>query len=206
MPKTDATKPRKRPRQARSKVTVDAILTAAARILVDVGYDRANVNEIARRAGVSIGSLYQYYPTKEALMNAVVERHAQTVLAAFQDGLPDFAQLPPRDAVRAVVRRGLAVFATDPSLRRVIREVPKLSGATASPDWDESFEIAIAEFIRYHRAAFRPKSVDDAAKIVRVAVESIAISYAADAPEKLKSEALVAEVLDMVERYLLVDR
>ena len=60
------TSPRRRPRQARAQATVDAIVKATARVLVDEGYDRASTNRVALAAGVSIGSLYQYFPSKEA--------------------------------------------------------------------------------------------------------------------------------------------
>ncbi|MBE9008662.1 helix-turn-helix transcriptional regulator [Pseudanabaenaceae cyanobacterium LEGE 13415] len=61
---------RKLPQQGRSKLTVDAILTATAHILIEDGYDKASTNRIAERAGISIGSLYQYFPNKESLMVA----------------------------------------------------------------------------------------------------------------------------------------
>jgi AcrR family transcriptional regulator len=60
------TNPRKLASQERSRVTVDALLGATARILVKDCYDRASTNRIAHLAGVSIGSLYQYFPSKEA--------------------------------------------------------------------------------------------------------------------------------------------
>lgn len=70
MPRKIRTSPRKLPQQERSKVTVDAILIAAAHILTENGYDNASTNRIAERAGVSISSLYQYFPNKEAIMTA----------------------------------------------------------------------------------------------------------------------------------------
>ncbi|PMB09477.1 TetR/AcrR family transcriptional regulator [Fischerella thermalis CCMEE 5273] len=69
------TNPRKLPQQERSKITVDAILTATARILVKDGYAKTNTNRIAELAGVSIGSLYQYFPSKEAIIAALIECH-----------------------------------------------------------------------------------------------------------------------------------
>jgi len=65
MSRKPRTTPRKLPQQDRSKVTVEAILTAAAHILTEHGYDNTSTNRIAERAGVSIGSLYQYFPNKE---------------------------------------------------------------------------------------------------------------------------------------------
>ena len=77
MPNKPPTKPRKLPKQSRSRVTVEAILAATTHILVEEGYDKANTNRIAERAGVSIGSLYQYFPNKKSLITALMDQHAQ---------------------------------------------------------------------------------------------------------------------------------
>src|SRR5262249_60315502 len=71
------TNPRKSASQERSRLTVDAILEATTRVLIKEGYDRASTNKIAAVAGVSIGSLYQYFPSKEALVAAVIDPHTQ---------------------------------------------------------------------------------------------------------------------------------
>lgn len=68
--------PRRTPRQARSKVTVDALLEAAARVFKREGF-AATTNRIAREAGVGIGSLYEYFPDKHALLLALAERHVE---------------------------------------------------------------------------------------------------------------------------------
>jgi AcrR family transcriptional regulator len=69
--------PRKRPRQARAEETVESIIEAAAQILETDGIEGFNTNAIARRAGVSIGSLYQYFPGKDALTVALIQRETQ---------------------------------------------------------------------------------------------------------------------------------
>ena len=66
--------PRKTPRQARSKATVHAILEAAARILETQGADAVTTNAVADRAGVSVGSLYQYFPSKEAIFAELIRQ------------------------------------------------------------------------------------------------------------------------------------
>src|SRR5262249_12927282 len=76
---TPAIFPRNRPRQQRSQATVDAILGAAAQVLVKHGYDRANTGLIAETAGVSIGSVYQYYPNKEAVFSALLEQELEAL-------------------------------------------------------------------------------------------------------------------------------
>jgi AcrR family transcriptional regulator len=74
-------KPRKRPKQARSAATVDAIVEAAARILEVEGFEGFTTNAIAQRAGVSIGSLYQYFPTKDAITRALIARQRDALLS-----------------------------------------------------------------------------------------------------------------------------
>ena len=75
---------RKQPRQARSAAMVEAILEAAARILETEGLAAFNTNAIAEKAGVSIGSLYQYFPTKEAMLTALVRRSRAELMAEIQ--------------------------------------------------------------------------------------------------------------------------
>ena len=79
---TDRIRPRKRPSQARSQRTVDAILKAAAQVFSRRGYAATTTNHIAERAGVSIGSLYEYFPSKDALLAALMEAHIEEADAA----------------------------------------------------------------------------------------------------------------------------
>ena len=75
---------RKLPKQARSQQRVDTILDTAAQLFEEVGYESATTNEIALRAGVPIGSLYQFFTNKDAILNALVERYVWPGL----DGVP----------------------------------------------------------------------------------------------------------------------
>ena len=70
---------RKQPRQTRSQVTVDAVFEASIQVLLSDGPRRLTTTRVAERAGVSVGTLYQYYPNKQALLYAVLERHLQRV-------------------------------------------------------------------------------------------------------------------------------
>ncbi|MEA1651524.1 TetR/AcrR family transcriptional regulator [Nitrospirillum sp. BR 11164] len=81
MGKTPDLKPRKSPTQARAAETVRIILEAAARILEARGLEGFNTNAVAERAGVSVGSLYQYFPGKDALAAALIERDSETLRA-----------------------------------------------------------------------------------------------------------------------------
>src|SRR6185437_1910622 len=94
MPRKLRTTPRKLASQERSRQTVNSILEATTRVLIKDGYDRASTNKIAAVAGVSVGSLYQYFPSKEALVAAVSERHSQEVLELMRTTLVKVSSLP----------------------------------------------------------------------------------------------------------------
>jgi len=109
--------PRKAPRQRRSVATVDAIVEAAARILERDGFDGYTTNAVAALAGVSIGSLYQYFPNRDALTAALVERESAHLL----DDVDRAAALSSCDDVlRALVRAAVAHQMRRPVLARLI--------------------------------------------------------------------------------------
>ncbi|MBC7940751.1 MAG: TetR/AcrR family transcriptional regulator [Chitinophagaceae bacterium] len=76
--------PRKTPVQARSAHTVEAIHTACIQVLLDGGMERLSTTRVAARAGVSVGSLYQYYPNKQSLLAAVLQKHLLNVVEAVE--------------------------------------------------------------------------------------------------------------------------
>jgi AcrR family transcriptional regulator len=76
--------PRKTPVQARSAVTVDTILSATIQVLLAEGQKRLTTTRVAYRAGVSVGTLYQYFPNKQALLRAVLERHLDEVVSSLE--------------------------------------------------------------------------------------------------------------------------
>src|SRR5438132_8532685 len=116
------TLPRKNAVQARSKATVDAILEATARILVKEGYDRASTNKIAEAAGCSVGSLYQYFPSKEALVAALIDRHMQQMTEIIEQQAVRLMEAPLAFAVREIVRFMIEAHRVDPLLHRVLIE------------------------------------------------------------------------------------
>lgn len=113
-------------RQARSKNTVEAIIEAATRILASDGWDALNTNSIARIAGVSIGSVYEYFPNKGAIVDVIIDRHltsGEARLAAFAANAPD--QLPLEKVVELLVQGFVDIHCNNPKLHRALSgEVP----------------------------------------------------------------------------------
>ena len=127
------TRPRKAPRQARSLATVAVILDATALLLVDEGYEQATTNRIAERAGVSIGSLYQYFPNRESVVAAVAHR----VKAGIAEPLwRNMATAPEPDLRREIarsLRTSLDGHADALPLLRILMEVTSRPAAMEWP-------------------------------------------------------------------------
>jgi len=117
--------PRRRPRQARSRATTDAILTAAARVLAARGYARTTTNHVAAEAGVSIGSLYEYFPSKDALVVALLEAHiaeARTELEAAAAAVASRPEPSLEGMIGTYVAAMVRLHAREPGLHRVLFE------------------------------------------------------------------------------------
>ena len=133
---TSLFQPRKSPVQARSAASVGAILEATLQVLVVTGKERLTTTRVAERAGVSVGTLYQYFPNKSSLLQAVLRRHFENVVAAVeavcaeQGGQPLAAMIPPlvKAFLRAKLRDGkggVALYEVSSAVdgMRLVREI-----------------------------------------------------------------------------------
>jgi len=197
------TTPRKRPRQARAKVTVDAILASSARVLVKRGFDGFTTNEVADTAGVSIGSLYQYFPNKEALVAALIEKHIEDMNAALLFELTRVAQLPMAEAVRAVIELTIRAHQVDAELHQVLTEqVPRVGRMARIRELDAICHRMVAGILAARRHELAIRDPELSAFIVVASIESIVHRAALFAPERLRDPRLVDEACALVTRYL----
>jgi AcrR family transcriptional regulator len=117
-------RPRKRPVQTRSQRTVDAVMKAAAQVFASRGYAGGTTNHIAERAGVSIGTLYEYFPNKDALLVALMEKHIREGEQVLQRAAAEMAGRTAgiRDSVLHFVRAMVEFHAHERALHRVLFE------------------------------------------------------------------------------------
>jgi AcrR family transcriptional regulator len=120
---------RRQPRQLRARQTVDAILEAVSRVLKRGGIDAVTTNRVAEVAGVSIGSVYQYFPDKRAIFVALHERHSEAMGRLVERTLVAHATAPLDHLVRALVDAIVDAHAADPRLHEALREVPHKADA-----------------------------------------------------------------------------
>jgi len=127
-----ANRPRKTPRQARSLATVEVILDATARLLVDEGYEQATTNRIAERAGVSIGSLYQYFPNRESVVAAVAHRLKAGIVKPLWLAMSEKHERDLRSEISLGLRTSIAGHASALPLFRILLEV---TSRPAAMEW-----------------------------------------------------------------------
>jgi AcrR family transcriptional regulator len=201
-------RPRKRPSQARSRETVDAILQAAARIFAANGYAAGTTNRIAEAAGVSVGSLYEYFPNKDALLVALMEAHVAEgqALLARAAGAVLARPLPLETAVRQLLDAVIALHARDRALHRVLFEEaplpPRVRRQLAQAEQQVAGQVAV--YLRGRPEVTVP-DVELAATVVVQAIEALTHKLVVHGSE----DALAAqsdELVALVVAYLTARR
>ncbi len=198
--------PRKTPRQSRAVVTVEAILEATAHILIEVGFDKLNTNEVARRAGVSVGSLYQYFPNKQALLAELHHRHAVQTSAPIFAALNSSQGKPLRAVMQDIIRANVASHLTDPKLHQVIsEESPKLPKQSWQCEMDRQAAKLVRNFLDEHRSEVRMENIELTIFLLTQIVETTIHSAVNLAPQALKNGSLARELERMLFLYLTSD-
>jgi AcrR family transcriptional regulator len=205
MPKQALNTARKQPRQARAQATVNAVLDATVQVLARDGVDAATTTRIAEVAGVSIGTLYQYFSHRDAIFNALQDREFERALALVE-GILSSGNLErsPRETVTAVVRGLAATYAACPGLHRMLA-IEGLRVAKAERVY--AFDLRVIGIIRHFlsatRAPVRRKNLDAAAFVAYQSVRATMLASLLERPPGLGHEELIAEVADLVMRYLV---
>lgn len=190
---------RKTPRQARARATVDAILMAAAHILKNEGAEHITTNRIAEVAGVSIGSLYQYFPNKGAVVAALRERHHDYYDEEARDRVERVVGNSLRPAVSEMLHRMVEVHAQDIPLNEALRgELHPLD-----PEQETEFKGLLMEHLEEHAAELRPiPDPELTAFIVMRALEFMIHGIALEEPDRLKNPHYADELTELLVRFL----
>ena len=199
------TTPRKSASQKRSQATVETLLDATARVLTREGYDRASTNRIAAVAGVSVGSLYQYFPNKEALVATLVARHNREMLQLLRDALEKVASLDLATAMRELVRATVDAHLVDPALHRIFAEqVPRMGQLAKIEALQRETFLLIRAYLEERRDEISVRDLDSATSICVTTVEALTHEFVIDRPEAPEADRdrFIEEVTRLVVGYL----
>jgi len=203
MARRPATVARKSAVQERSRATVDTLLAATTRVLVREGYDRTSTNKIADAAGVSIGSLYQYFPSKEALVAAVIHRHIDQMMEVVRAALVRVALMPIPEAARELVQVMIDAHRIEPKLHRVlVEQIPRVGNLEDIERVDEEAIGLVRAYLEARRDDVAVDDLDLAAFVSVTAVEALTHAAVLRRPDLLEDPSFVDHVASLVTRYL----
>lgn len=201
MEKESLVEPRKLPRQERSRATVDAILRAGAQVLARDGYNKASTNRIAELAGVSIGSLYQYFPNKDALVMAIAEEHSRTMVALLAEAAGHRGE-SLEGAIRVFVRGMIRAHAIDPGVHRALVQQVLHLGIEAFRNQQVAARMMVQRLLEEERKHLQVANPEVTAFVLVAAVEGVIHSAVFEQAELLANPAFEEELVRMVLRYL----
>lgn len=177
-------------------------MEATAHILEEQGYEDLSTNRVALKAGVSIGSLYQYFPSKEALVGELMDRHCDRMNALFGEAFLRGASLGPRELTRLVVGAIYQAKAENPRLSRVLREkTPHLGRTNRLEESLAQVARAVAGYLEQRKKSLRVASPELAAFYVVELGESLTMSTVCKRPHT-DPDAAIDEITDIIVRYL----
>jgi len=192
--KKPARAPRKAPTQERAHRTVEALLDATAQVLASEGWHKTTTNKVAERAGTSIGTLYEYFPSKEALVTAVIERLSERLVAEMLQAMDKAIAWAQEDAVRFWFGAMVDLLEREAPLVRVIAtqvpftwEIPRMRQLQRRLE-----EIAAARGAEISRITGRSYSPETVFLMTTIA-KSTVLQIATDRPAGLDREKLLDE-------------
>jgi AcrR family transcriptional regulator len=193
---------RKKPQQERSRAMVERILVAGQDVLLREGHDRFSTNRVARQAGISPGSLYQYFPDKRAILVAVVDRHAEQLSARLTSVLADHLDKPGPELVRATLDGLMDALTENVEFVRLVgEELPRAQLGARTAATEQRIGDLVAAYLRINQAASRVHDPGTSAWMLVRMVEHLSVQYVLESPP-IARDVFVEELAVLVLSYL----
>lgn len=196
--------PRKIPQQARARATVEAIIVATAQLLTEESFEAITTLRVAERAGVSIGSFYQYFPNKQALAAAVVDHYSEKLVTAFVRALETHSHDTLADTVDAVIEVAFISHPHEPALHQALMElVPQVGRVDRSREISGRIARIIETELARHRCELAP-GLDpaDAASLVETILETAVHRTIEGHPVSITGEKAIDQYRKLIMGYL----
>jgi AcrR family transcriptional regulator len=195
--------PRKSPRQSRSANTVNVILDATARILVERGYSATSTNAVAERAGVSVGSLYQYFPNKDALVAALHARHIEQMKMVMERAL-ERAMTASLDAgLTELIEGAVEAHRVDADLHGVFeQQLAGLDVVNPHDSFDQVLEDRVYLLLSRHRDELNVPDLRLAAFMLIHSTHALIHTIVKQRPKGVSLKTATAEIVRLTLGYL----
>lgn len=181
---------------------VQRIVEAGHDVLLAHGYGGASTNRIAERAGISPGSLYQYFENKDAIIAAVISRYSDAMESRIAAAATLELDKPPPVLLRSAIEALLDALADQPEfLRVVVEQTPRDESGDRLGKLEQRISEIAAAYLRINRRLVRDAPLEAAAWILVQTVEQVSIRYVLDAPP-IDRDAFVDELTALALNYL----
>lgn len=203
MPRKTRILVRKQPTQERAHKLVQSLLDATAHILVKHGYEGFTTNRVAEVAGVSVGSLYQYFPNKESLLAALVQRWCESVMSALSVSFLEVQGKTAPEAVETLVHAALQTSRVNVKLHRILlQHVPNIGASPGLLEFNRRMSEIVATWLEQHRAQLEIDNFHLAAEVVVMTLGSLSDYALLHRPELLESAAFEEHLCRLILGYL----
>jgi len=200
------TKPRRRPTQDRSIAMVNRILEATETVLMELGYDNASTNKIAKQAGISVGTLYHYFPNKKSVVAAVIERFARGAEKAIMTRLMELIGESYSTLSRAVLETYIDFLEQQPQLLRVIVEqTPKIGDSHKISSIEKGIAASARRYLTYNQKKLGIENIEAATFLSINTISLLCNRIVLDPPDGVSTQVLIDEIHKMLIRYIKED-
>lgn len=193
---------KKTPTQERSRQTVEALIEATARTVADRGWANTTTNHIAERAGVSVGSLYQYFENREELFAALIEREISRVTQKLDEQIPFMLKADAPTAIRAALEVAFTYFESN---EKLFTELANNWQATGRTDFADAFEAymldAMRMFMAQNYASYEPVDINTLSFIMSNATMFVLSRFVSRKPKGVTKESLIAHITELYSLY-----
>lgn len=194
---------KKQPLQERSKYTVEVIKEAAAHILRDEGCKHFTTNRVAEKAGVSIGSLYQYFPSKESLIAEVKRDHFSTLREMFRQAYNSSSDHSLPGITRVLIAASIEAHVSDPELHHVLSGDLSEFEVKENDHSQNSISSFLEDVLVKHKHELRDNiNIPLASHLIYTVVETVIHDTVIHRPHLLKDDAIKKELFKLVMAYL----
>ena len=194
---------RSRPQQSRSRFTVAVIKQAALQILAAEGIARCVTYRIAERAGISIGSLYQYFPNREAILKSLYEDASVEFAGAMQGVMLQILDLPTEQAVTVVMRKLVALHEGNHLiLLRLVKEMPQLGLDTQPTSYNNLLLGSIRAYVQRRNNALTPRQLSHKVFFLERIILSSIEHYLNDPPPGMSRRDFTRNLAGIVASYI----
>lgn len=193
---------KKTPTQGRSRQTVDALVEATARTIAERGWPATTTNHVAAKAGVSVGSLYQYFESREDLLAALIERERARLMRRLDEAVPGLIGVGPRTGIRTLLEIAFEEGERDEALFAAMTRDWHALGAAEFADALETYMLdTLRLFLSKLYAAYEPMDAPTVSFMLTNGAVMVITRFFATRPKGVTKDKLLDELIELYAGY-----